>query len=427
MSVNLNTRGDVIYVDKFSSSKSVYWPFVIMGLFFNYIPEYLMPITIFSAIAMIAIYTRGNLELKFPKLSVFLVLISFIGIVSGIANQDLSKFGAYRFLRDSMYYLCPFLYWILGNAMGKSIKNNNVLWTTLFSASIASALSILFVGFFLNWGDISLSTFPPNVMTVLAVALCMFKPQEWIWAENHRRLVFFLTMIDLTAIVLSFSRTTLICLLILLAIFALRNLKALSRLIAGIALAIAVVLFAFQFMPQNTIVQFTDKINNSIDEISANKNTWDDNYINDDWRGYELFVAKQTFLAGSAQQQLLGYGFGYQLNLGANTLLVTDDSAGIPFLHNGYMSVLLKCGYVSLILLCIFYFYHIIRLLSIWVHTHSYQYGLAAGLVICVAVCSYIIHGIFIANSLWYLTVPLAILHGFFIREPEVKKYNNMG
>lgn len=414
MSANSKTRGDVVYADKSSSRKNVYVPFVIMGLLFNYIPENLMPIIIFSAIIVMGIYTRGDLELKFPRLSILLAVVGLIGVVSGIANQELSKFGAYRFLRDSMYYLCPYLYWILGNAIGKSIKNKNVLWTTLFSASIASATSILFVGLFLSGGDISLSTFPPNVLTIFAVALFLFKPGEWIWAESHRRLVFFLTIIDLVAIVLSFSRTTLICLTIVLAIFALRNLKAFSRVITGLAITVVIALVALQFLPQNTIVQFTDKINNSIDEISANKKIWDDNDINDDWRGYELFVAKQTFFAGNVQQQLLGYGFGYQLNLGAYTLLVTDDPAGIPYLHNGYMSVLLKCGYVGLILLCLFYMYHIIRLVSYWIHRHSYQHGLAAGIVICIAVCSYIIHGIFIANSLWYLTVPLAILHGFF-------------
>lgn len=416
MMISYNNNLSEAYSSTKGQKKSrIYWPFVLVGLIFNFIPTSMKPIIILVALMVLTISKSGRITLNYPKLSILILAIGVVGFLSGLANGQLDHFGAYRFFRDAFYYVCPFLYWTLGFEFGKAIKDEDSYWTTLFLASIAAAISVLFYGLIIQSGFTSLRTFPANELTIFAVILYLFKPNHWYWPENHRGLFHIAVLADLIVIVLSLSRTTIICLLIMLIIFALKNIKNFMKVAGAIACFIAFAYVITLFLPVGTVTQYLDKIQNTFNEVSAGRSSWSDADINENWRGYEVYRAQVALSDGSAGQQLFGFGFGYQLDMGGQSLLVTDDPVGIPYLHNGYMSVLLKCGIVGLALLIVFYSYHFVRLLRIWVREKPYQIGFAAGVVACIVICTYVIHGLFIANSLWYFTIPLAMISGFYL------------
>jgi len=62
------------------------------------------------------------------------------------------------------------------------------------------------------------------------------------------------------------------------------------------------------------------------------------------WRGFENFLALQSYSSFDFFSKLFGGGFGYLLPLPFEMTLAGNVYDEIPFIHNGYMFLLLKVG-----------------------------------------------------------------------------------
>lgn len=396
-----------------STMSSVYWPAVLFACVFEPLNEECKLIAIMFGIFLMIVHRKGDFELGLPNYSGFLAVVVISGLFSGLINGQIEKFGTYKFIRDFFYYISPFLLWIFGCNIGQAIADEERFWTTLFAMSFGAATSTLIVGLVSKGVGLTLDSFKANELTIYAIVLLVAAPKGWKWKNNHKKLAYLLGTIDGIILLLTLSRTTIICLCIILVLISVRSLSRFSRsmTLGLICLVGAVVLLSF--MPSSTTETFMNKITNSLTEVSSDNIIWTDTAVTQNWRGYEKFCAATNYENADSFTRLFGNGFGYQLYMGGYAFLVVNDSSGgIPFLHNGYYSVLFKCGIIGLIALILFYILHLVKMLKKWFKTGRYIDGLSLGVLVCLVFCSYVIEGLFIPSGMYYFTLPLAMAFG---------------
>jgi hypothetical protein len=154
--------------------------------------------------------------------------------------------------------------------------------------------------------------------------------------------------------VLTYSRTELVIGVLL----AFSLLGWLSRINFRFMSAVAVVLLSYVtlavIVPEDETGTFRSKLLRSVTEVTVSDyQAMSD--INNNWRGFETNRAVTTYLAGNAQQQLFGQGFGALVDLGFYMPLGGQSFRHIPITHNGYAYILIKAG--ALGLLCYAFFY----------------------------------------------------------------------
>ena len=62
-----------------------------------------------------------------------------------------------------------------------------------------------------------------------------------------------------------------------------------------------------------------------------------------------------SYLTGSFLSIIIGKGFGYLLDIGFIQILADIKIRYIPFLHNGYVYILLKTGFIGLFSYLLFF------------------------------------------------------------------------
>lgn len=398
----------------------VYWPAVLLACVYEPLGEEIKLVLVVLGLFVTAVHRRGDLELRLPKRSGFLIAIVIFGLVAGLVNGQIEEFGAYKFFRDLAYYVSPFLLWILGCGMGKAVANEERFWTTLFAMSVAAAVSTLVAGVMKNGLYLNLGTFKANELMIYALVLLVADPEGWGWKEKHTKLAWALGAFDAIVLLLTLSRTTIVCLALVVLLLALRSFSRFFRALAIglVCCGCAVILLAS--MPSSTSNQFLDKFSNSLTEVSSSRVVWTDVEVTQNWRGYEKYCATNNFENAGSFTKLFGNGFGYQLPMGGYAYLVVQDpSGGIPFLHNGYYSVLFKCGALGLVALFLFYGLHFWELFRLWLRGGKFIDGLSLGMLAGLIFCTYVIEGLFIPSGMYYFTLPLAMAFGLKLCKSE--------
>ena len=410
-----------------SKMPSVYWPAVLFACVFEPLgEEYKLLVVVFGLLVMV-LHRKGDLELRLPNYSGLIVAVVLFGLFSGLVNGQVEEFGIYKFLRDVAYYISPFLLWIVGCGMGKAVANEERLWTTLFAMSVAAAFSTLVVGVASNGVGLTLDSFKANELTIYAIVLLLAAPKSWKWRSSHKKLACALGIFDAVVLLLTLSRTTIICLVFILVIISARSFPRFSRTVTMGLICFAGAAVLVSFMPSPTTTTFMDKVANSLTEVSSDNVIWTDTAITQNWRGYEKYCATTNFENADSFTKLFGNGFGYQLYMGGYAFLVVNDpSGGIPFLHNGYYSVLFKCGALGLGALILFYVLHLLRMFGMWFKNGRYIDGLSLGILVCLAFCSYVIEGLFIPSGMYYFTLPLEMAFGLSSAKDSNDKSNGL-
>ncbi|WP_259613872.1 hypothetical protein, partial [Latilactobacillus curvatus] len=101
---------------------------------------------------------------------------------------------------------------------------------------------------------------------------------------------------------------------------------------------------------------FMKKMMNSMTEISA-QSDWN-NYaeIVHNWRGYEIYSAKQLLNSFAVIEKVFGAGLGTLIPVLHSDLVgVPLSEGGIILLHNGYYTILIKTGIAGLLLYLMFF------------------------------------------------------------------------
>ncbi len=306
------------------------------------------------------VYSLRKIRHSYLKLVAPLCCVFLLGL-DGIFNHEMRNF-----MRDIAYSIFPLALIFVGFWLG----GNKNIWPYFFKTLTICAIFLTLFhlsSFILNPELLSSDIYTIRkkagtigTLSTLVMILALIQkklPIESLFPRFFPRFIF-LPLI-LISFVLSFSRTS----FILAIIFLLATLGFLNRIkrrsIMAISLiSISIMVFVFT-TPEYEVDSFRGKLVRSIDEITIADYS-DMQEINENWRGFESYRAMDSFKSGSVSEKIFGQGFGATVDLGFYMELAGESIRFIPILHNGYIYILIKAGFIGLFCYIIFY----IRLLK---------------------------------------------------------------
>ena len=329
-----------------------------------------------------------------------LILLMF---VIGCCGSVISAFNytvqLWPILRDIIRMSMMLLYWAVIGQIGRSCKyRKEVLFNTFYIFSgIMAALQIpKIVTLVQTRSIVSFSDVSSNGMDQFVLALGLFLTIFKREGKNKYYLGkledFIITILLFAAAVISFSRTMIVIFVCLMIPLCFIRFKGVLKVII---LALLTIMILFTTLPQAAST-FFEKVTNSIHEVSSNEQVWNTVSIVGNWRGYEIYCAKQQFKDSSTFEQLFGEGFGRGVDAKGYAYLVTPEDT-VPYLHNGYYTILIKMGIIGVLISISVYGCFMIaaksRVLA------AYEKRLLYGLLLGMIVSSYVIGGMFIGGS----------------------------
>jgi len=159
---------------------------------------------------------------------------------------------------------------------------------------------------------------------------------------------------SLVSIVLSFSRTTYVLLIITLLVPYIHKKQILVVAYISSVVFVLFLIFGGLFLDQNSGgtqgIGFQSKIMHSLSEMIVRDydNTLE---INSNWRGFEAYLGLEKYYSGNPVELIVGQGYGtvvytpYWVFGDADTVLDV-----LPMFHNGYITIILKTGILGLFL-----------------------------------------------------------------------------
>lgn len=196
--------------------------------------------------------------------------------------------------------------------------------------------------------------------------------------------------------IIDFSRTNYICLFIILCPFILPIIRKNIFKVRKIIYIFILIVLANFIMPDLMGTLF-DKMIRSITELKASINWGDPSEIVNNWRGYEIYKAKDLYLEGNWFEKIFGYGLGKLIPVGVFSELVGVDASegGITILHNGYYMMLIKCGLIGVLLYASVYLVGIRKMIiRIKNNLDLYRSKLLLGIFVGFLVSTYVTTGI---------------------------------
>lgn len=312
------------------------------------------------------------LILRHPKISTFSLkkLLPFIILILIALFMGLSKINdieMYYFGRDIMYYFQPLVFIVTGIYLFIEIRDyKKILKILIFSSSIVTLYFLLDL---IKNPEILLESSLKiryeyqisNFSSITTILLLHYSRNLYDQLFN-KYIYMFLLFISYLSLVLSFSRTNYLILLIILLFYIFKRKKIIWSMYISAIFIVFIVLFGSNFKnikEGNQGTTFLAKLTNSFNEIYVQ-----DYYTKEDiiqnWRGYEAFLGLSDYEKGNTLEIFFGQGLG-AFSEGPLWVFGGEQFQVIPIFHNGYITILLKSGIVGLLLFFIF----LVRLLNV--------------------------------------------------------------
>jgi hypothetical protein len=306
-----------------------------------------------------------------------LVIILMIGTFGSLFQDVFETLnGFYLFGKDIWYFLKPIVYILTGfylwrQNLKKEVFISLILYVSLF-ISVHHIIKVVVFVINAESGSIALDvlrweTGPGNLLEVYSLAYVLLL----IKSKNAHEIISIPRWIIVTilsiSIILSFSRTLFLAFIIsclaMQNFFSFKARTFINATIVTVTLFIIItlsMLYLHKVSEKDSVTfDLTDKYLNSFNEITYEKENPTNEEINKNWRGLETSLALKEFSKGNLLERIFGFGFGKTVFIGYSGLLGIYDP-NIPRFHNGFIEILLKTGYLGLILY-ILYFYFTFR------------------------------------------------------------------
>lgn len=369
---------------------------------------------ILDFLIIVSIFILGvNKKIFAPiRLLIFPILFAFfIGI---------NRYSSYDVLKDLFYFLYPVLYFLMGTLIAKKIGAKTLLFSIVTIGTCFAIYSIINV---FSTAGISALLDPRKVneeegggrfaITVVSFVILIYSSNLFnLKIVNNKIVLKLLLILNFLSIYLSGSRTNILCSILMVIIIsypAYKN-KVLS-LVKYVSIFMSIFAALIFLNPES---HFSTIILGSFDEISI-KDAQDETEMNNNYRGYESFVAFHTFKNEPISEQILGAGFGKLVDMGFSSPV---GLRYIPITHNGYIYILLKTGIVGVISFLL-YGLKIIKLaIKSSCEKSFFRYFLVAG-VLAIYIMNYVIVGIFNPGySIFWIIIGASLQY-------SVKSYRN--
>lgn len=351
--------------------KESFFSFSELFIFILLFSSAVLPIYVFTTLSVAyIIYYLMTSGFSIPRDMARYLTIPLLLILIGISGSAGNLF--YDVLKDGWYYLNPSIALCTGYLAMNRIKRVESLLKAFviggFLFSLYYLFSILTDVSFLRKASVQELHNEKGggyLLSVVSLSIILIANHWGIELfQNRLKKLFvnFIRMINAAAVFLSFYRVLWLSFIILFLFGTGMVMRKKFKWLFILGIIIAVFQIFVVIAPRDVLNRATmiGKIANSIDEVFIT-----DYYAKADiqqhWRGYESYMALQTYLEGNLLNMIAGYGFGKLVDLKIVMLLGSEKFRFIPILHNGYMYLLVKTGFIGL-LLYLLYLYSFIRI-----------------------------------------------------------------
>jgi hypothetical protein len=329
------------------------------GNILHYICYFVAAVMLMTGLVRCRNLTREEKTFLLPLVFLFLI---------GSFHSGSDKFNYYK---DMWYFSKPVLFIGAGIIAQKTgIKRNYFLGMILY---FSLALSLKHICFFLLMPQLLAESLMQirevagggNLLIAFSVAY-ISRRKRFLEVKNFLNIPrLALLLILYSSMLLSWSRTIFaVYLITMIFLERIYDIKYIKRSIGTIAFVGALLVCVFLFLNSTpmraNIEEITRKIFSSYSEILVSSKYTNTGEISN-WRGYETALAINKIANGSIGDQIWGYGFGATVFIGFDDILgfgIYD----IPLLHNGFIHIALKTGYLG-VLLYIGFFFNLMKII----------------------------------------------------------------
>lgn len=320
-----------------------------------FLPAYATTSLSLLYVVMYIILTHFTIPRGMSQYLAIPVILLLIGI-AGSAGNDI-----YDVLKDGWYFLNPVITLCAGYLAMNKIKRiepmlkmfvvGGTLLSLLHLMLVLSDISFLFIASVEELHQEKKYGFLLSAISLAVMLIANRKGIELFQGRHKKAFVNMIILINVSAVFLSFVRTFWLAFLILYLFGTGMLLQKKMRwliILGGMVVAFQIFILIAP-KDQLSTATMVGKIANSMNEILIT-----DYYSKVDmqrhWRGYESYMAMQTYVDGNVLNLIAGHGFGKLVDLKIAMKLGTETFRFIPILHNGYMYLLVKTGLTGVVL-----------------------------------------------------------------------------
>lgn len=296
----------------------------------------------------------------------YLIMYFAISSIIAIFNLLYGEVSLRAIIRDQYYVLRAITLFVLGYLLAykynkKNIYKTVVIWGTILGfinivealgniQVLSSSESVNAVRSVIGNGRIEV------VIAIFILSYTSFYAKEKIFT---RKIELLLLVVLLFALIMTFSRSNIGMLLIMLCVVLVSNIHRINtkfiKYIGQFILIILVGLIIFYFLPSSLTQNFLEKLEHVSSEISNDRDWNVYSNVVQNWRGYEVYLVKNEFFAGNLFTKIWGNGFGKLVLTPYYYLVSSSSEGGIPYFHNGFLTVLYKGGIIGILLYISFF------------------------------------------------------------------------
>lgn len=373
-------------------NNNISFPMLFLLLFMQFANVYIgwLGLVVVS-LFLIFIKGRGRFSFDIPGFFPYLFLI-VEGIIIGLLHID-SGNGWWPYLRDIIRLSNVILCWFIFQTISKNSRQSKAVFyrSFYFFCLFCSLIQLIkFLNVFRTSFDLySLRTtiLIDESVFALGTFLSFFKPKELKERYYFGKIkdIFASIVIVITSF-LTFSRIVYLLVLILL-LCNIRNFKKFLGVMAIAALAFG----AIYLIIPDFVIEFIEKIAYSFAEISSD-NTWNNSTIVNNWRGYEAYNFSLWYQESGFARKIFGGGFGTTLDVGEEYAHIVTGEDALGYLHNAYLTFIMKNGILGLCCVALFYLCMFCRILK---NKNQNEKRMLIGLLIGIMVSSYFVISVF--------------------------------
>ncbi len=313
------------------------------------------------------------------KLITPIIMVLFIGVISLIVNYFIynANYQIRDILRDFLYSTTPVACLLIGYFAAK----NDGRWTKISKTAIMLGVVMAFYhlsAFVANPGLIleepmKVRDTAGNIADIVLISFLIIIFQRRF--DLNSKKYYYIALILFTSIYLSYSRTSMIVLLL----FYFSMSGIIGRINFKFVFSILLLFLSYYWISEYYVDSNDYTITSRIFRIFSEMAISDYDSmseININWRGFETYKTISQYLNGDAIQLIVGQGFGTLVDLGLNIDLGGGVGTGtessnyryIPITHNGYAYIILKFGLAG-IFGYIYFFYILIKKIYVGIGT----------------------------------------------------------
>lgn len=389
--------------------------FISVGL--PYLNNYELNFALWSLMALLTL--RKKYSLTIIKYVGFFVGIFAIAMFSSLFYHV--KF--YEYARDIAYMLKPIIGLVLGYQLCKDYlqKPMNILVNSGILLAIAHTGILVFSVVFLhirNLEDLRLYGGFFSDFEVYALIFLLFHDKFGV--EVSKTKYWFGVLILFFSIGMYFARTNFIQLVLLFMamkgyfVLNARSLRIIVTSVIIIGIGYTAIYIYNPARRGSAMEMFLYKVKNTpIEPFKAKVdiNNWKD--FNDNYRSYETILTIRQTRDKGAMAWIIGQGMGSSVDLKQKVWLQTTYMRYIPFLHNGFMTVLLKAGILGDILL-------ILSITFLFKKYKTTDPDVVAINNLLVGTGVFLIISYYVFMGLYFVPDPKSVLIGFLFRHREL-------